>query len=47
MILTIAKMILIFVALVFVVIVVSTVIWVLQAIIRWIREERRKRNETE
>lgn len=43
MILTIAKMILIFVALAVAVIVVSTVIWVLQGVIRWIRKERRRK----
>lgn len=43
MILTIAKMILIFVALAFMVTVVSVVVWAAKEIIRWVRKERRKR----
>lgn len=43
MILTVAKMILIFVGLAFVVTVVSVVIWIVKDIVRWIRKERRKR----
>lgn len=47
MIFTIAKMILIFIALAVAVIVISVVIWVVQGIIRWFRKERRKNGRSD
>lgn len=43
MILNIAKMILIFVGMAFLVTVISVVVWIVKDIVRWIRKERRKR----